>query len=156
VTPQSPFAVANYFIRRASEDGGKLTPMKLLKLVYIAHGWHLGLLKTPLISEPAQAWKYGPVIPSLYRYYKTYGNGHIPMEGAHPEHAIPDDSVLTLLERVWAVYSKFNGGQLSTLTHAENTPWSKTYKPSERNLEIPNRVIQEHYEEKVRAQAAHG
>ena len=130
--------------------------MKLLKLVYIAHGWHLGLLKTPLINEPAQAWKYGPVIPSLYRYYKTYGNGHIPVEACHPEHSAPADSVLGLLERVWAVYSKFSGVQLSTLTHAEGTPWSKTYRPASRNVEISDSVIQEHYEEKVRAQAAHG
>jgi hypothetical protein len=32
-------AIANYFIDKALEDDRELTPMKLIKLVYLAHGW---------------------------------------------------------------------------------------------------------------------
>jgi uncharacterized phage-associated protein len=61
-----PKAIANYFIARAAADGKRLTPLQLIKLVYIAHGWYLGLTGEPLINEPPEAWQYGPVIPSLY------------------------------------------------------------------------------------------
>ncbi len=44
-------AIANYFLRRVSQKGRALTPMWVLKLVYIAHAWHLGLRKQPLIDE---------------------------------------------------------------------------------------------------------
>ena len=47
--------------------------MKVQKLVYFAHGWHLGITKKPLINEQVEAWPYGAVIPSLYDYLKQWG-----------------------------------------------------------------------------------
>ena len=46
--------------------------MKLQKLVYIAHGWHLGLFDGLLISERVEAWRWGPVIESLYHEFKEF------------------------------------------------------------------------------------
>ena len=51
----------------------KLTPMEVNKLVYISHGWMLALHDESLISEKIEAWKHGPVIPSLYHKFKMYG-----------------------------------------------------------------------------------
>ena len=68
-----PIAVANFFIQKSIETGLEVTPMKLLKLVYIAHGWSLGLFGEPLIDEAVVAWTYGPVIPDLYKVLKDYG-----------------------------------------------------------------------------------
>src|SRR5438552_18215648 len=72
-----PKAIANFFIETAAAEGKKLTPLQLIKLVYFAHGWYLGLTGEPLIDEPPEAWRYGPVIPSLYHALKDYGNGAI-------------------------------------------------------------------------------
>ena len=69
---EAPETIANYFISKALADGIKLTLLQLIKLVYLAHGWHLGLTGRPLISETVQAWKYGPVIKSLYDRFKRY------------------------------------------------------------------------------------
>jgi uncharacterized phage-associated protein len=49
-------AVANEFLKLAEQDGVKLSPMKLLKLVYFAHGWHLALKGEPLLNERVEAW----------------------------------------------------------------------------------------------------
>ena len=62
-----PVAIANHFIE-LNPDG--LTLMQLLKLSYIAHGFKLGLDLGPLSRELAQAWKYGPVFPSIYHKFK--------------------------------------------------------------------------------------
>lgn len=70
-------AVANYFIQKSFDTGIGLTPMKLLKLVYIAHGWHRGYFSENLINDAVQAWRYGPVIPDLYRKVKGYGRRDI-------------------------------------------------------------------------------
>ena len=71
----SSITVAKRFIDIAEKDNGNtLTPMQLLKLVYIAHGTMLGKYSMPLINDKVEAWKYGPVIKPLYDAIKTYRN----------------------------------------------------------------------------------
>ena len=73
----SSITVANEFISLAKKDGYYFTPMQLLKLVYIAHGWMFGFFNEPLIDDDIEAWKYGPVIPNLYQAIKNYGSRQI-------------------------------------------------------------------------------
>ena len=73
----TPIQIANYFIKSSFRTGDELTPMKLIKLTYIAHGWHLGLYDSELIDEPVYAWKYGPVVQSIYQDFKWYGDNQI-------------------------------------------------------------------------------
>ncbi|MCC7437458.1 MAG: DUF4065 domain-containing protein [Armatimonadetes bacterium] len=84
-TSEAPYdsrIVGNSFLDIALKDGTALTPMKLLKLVYIAHGWHLGIMGKPLISDEVQAWKYGPVIPKLYsRALSLRNSGNMEIQG---------------------------------------------------------------------------
>ena len=69
-------AIAN-FLLALDEMGHALTPMKLQKLVYFSHGWHLAMLNSALIDENVEAWAFGPVIPSLYHEFKEFGNSPI-------------------------------------------------------------------------------
>ena len=55
--------IADYII---AHGGGALTPLQVIKLAYIAHGFTLALLGRSLVPEPIEAWRYGPVIPSIY------------------------------------------------------------------------------------------
>jgi uncharacterized phage-associated protein len=76
--PFPSVAVANEFLTIARSKGTPLTPMKLQKLVYFAHGWFLALNPgQPLISERVEAWKYGPVIRALYSQFRDYGDASI-------------------------------------------------------------------------------
>ena len=137
--------VANELISLASEKGARdLTPMKLQKLVYYAHGWSLGVLDEPLIDEQVEAWRFGPVVPTLYDYAKHYGNG--PIDGPlvcfdvqetpsphgvqrHLVSVVPKlsendaENVRPLLDWVWSNYGHLSGIQLSNLTHEPGTPW---------------------------------
>ena len=63
-------AVANNLIEMSGE--GPLTPLQIIKLTYICHGWMLGLYGRPLVKQNVKAWTYGPVIPDVYRALKTY------------------------------------------------------------------------------------
>lgn len=65
-------AVANFFLKR-----GHPTQMKLHKLLYYAHGWHLGFTGEPLLDEAIEAWAYGPVVPSIYQELKMLGSAPI-------------------------------------------------------------------------------
>lgn len=39
--PYQANIIANFFVKKAQEEQIPLTLMKIIKLVYIAHGWHL-------------------------------------------------------------------------------------------------------------------
>ena len=72
--------VARYLLSRKNKDKDSVskymvfTPMKLIKMVYITHGWFMARYGAdkPLIKEPIEAWKYGPVIQILHKKYKIY------------------------------------------------------------------------------------
>ena len=73
-------AIANYFIELAHKDNIDIRPLKLMKLVYIAHGYILALLDKPTDGaklEKVEAWQYGPVFPSVYYSFKQYGGNPI-------------------------------------------------------------------------------
>ena len=56
--------VANYFVDKGKEEGRPVEGvLKLIKLVYIAHGWHLGVNKKPLIREDVEALEVRPRYP---------------------------------------------------------------------------------------------
>ena len=124
-----PLDVARYFLKRSQEiDSKGLDPMKLNKLVFLAQGWHLGIHDESLINEDIEAWKHGPVIPSLYHKFKWYRARTIPFKKYKD---IPDqlltDKITEFLDMVWSSYKDHNAVYLSNLTHIKDSPWEKTW-----------------------------
>lgn len=135
--PYRALAVANAIIHRAQEARCRdLDPMKLQKLLYFAHGWHLAITGKPLMDEHLEAWEYGPVVPSVYRSFRRYGAEPISdmgteyRDGYLASPGIPNDDteVHDLLNKVWAVYSPLSGLELSRLSHTPGSPWDTTVK----------------------------
>nr|WP_314498686.1 type II toxin-antitoxin system antitoxin SocA domain-containing protein [uncultured Chryseobacterium sp.] len=159
----NPITIANYFIEKSFDEGIVITPMKVLKLVYIANGWFLGYTNNTLITERSQAWQYGPVISSVYDAFKIYGKS--PIEKMFLPNNILQDEYSKLkndkytnsfLDSVWNVYKNYNALQLSDLTHQPNTPWSITYNSNGVRSTIPNDLIEKHYKEKINLRADAG
>lgn len=157
---ENPIAISNYFINKASSLGESLTPMKVLKLVYLAHGWFLGLNDgTSLIPEFAQAWKYGPVIQSVYDAFKQFKGNPIISLGidsntlAYP--LVSDKNIVPFLDKIWDVYGKYTGLELSAITHQPGSPWDQVWNKEggKDNLGviIPNDVIANYYRKRVDA-----
>ena len=171
--PCSSKAVANYFLDIAERDGKTLNPMKLQKLVYIAHGWHLAIRRRPLIRESVEAWKYGPVIADLYHEFKKFGNMPITERATEikssrttrgvfsirvrieeptvDRYADDPEDTRRFLDRVWDVYKNFTAFQLSNLTHEPNTPWHETRQryQNKRSVSIPDETIEAYYRKRV-------
>lgn len=152
--------IANYFLKKSFEEGVEVTPMKLLKLVYIAHGWHLAITDTELISEPTEVWKYGPVVPSVYHAFKRYGTSQIRnMELLHPGQKteytalLQDQYTSSFLDKIWDVHKDYTGGQLSHATHQHDTPWYETWNIKHGKVTygaiIPNNSIKEYYKKRA-------
>ncbi len=65
-------SIANMFLESGERDNIPISPMKIQKLIYLAHGYYLYLYEEPLVDERLQAWKFGPVLPSIYHKCKHY------------------------------------------------------------------------------------
>lgn len=159
MSPYTPQHVANFFLEKSEESGIPLTQLKLIKLVYIAYGWYLALTGRPLFDEAVQAWKHGPVIPSLYHEFKSFGRRPISERATCLDYesfefstpSIPDTDVETIqiLNMVWNAYKKYSASALVRKTHEEGTPWALSYKEGEYEVEIPQALIKDHFKKKI-------
>jgi uncharacterized phage-associated protein len=157
VVPYDSKAVANYFLKLAERDGKELDPMKLQKLVYFAHGWYLAVNDQPLIDDIIEAWRYGPVIPTLYHEFKAFGRGAITRgastmvaSGTKIRFCIPElapSSDTDFLNRIWETYGVMTAVQLSNMTHAPGTPWESVWNKNEgrKNVNIPDDLIKQYF-----------
>jgi uncharacterized phage-associated protein len=149
-------AVANWFIDHVRN----ISPLKLQKLIYYAHGWNLALRDQPLIDEYIEAWEYGPVVPNVYHEFKHYGNQPITKHGTVIEMSpegkirifeplIPPEDIGTgkLLDKIVEVFGHYSALQLSSDTHRPGTPWRiiRDANPNRKNVDIPDELIQKHF-----------
>lgn len=147
--------IADEILKIAKAKGKCLTPMQLMKLTYIAHGWALVILQFDLFNNRIEAWKYGPVIPNLYHATKSYGRRPIPLDSiGDPQETNVSAQVKTFLESVFERYGQLDGIQLSALTHKSGTPWDAVYRPNVLGIEIPDQLIRKHYSELLSARQA--
>ncbi len=118
--------------------------MRVLKLLYFAHGWCLALYHRPLINDHVEAWKFGPVIPMVYFAFRPQGiYGLNPMELVHEREMCHDTS--RLLRWIDDKYGVLTDRQLSLLTHVKGGPWHQVYRPNVRNIVIPNDLITSYF-----------
>ena len=153
-----PLLIADYFI---AQSGGRLTPLQVIKLVHIAHGYSLALRDKPLVDEPVEGWRYGPVVPSVYHSARKYGGCQIPRllylgtrangtDGAKmfEEYIPPQDR--DILDRVLEVYGEASGSELIDMTHGSGSPWNRYCRARSGDREIPDEAIKAHYSRVVR------
>lgn len=117
-------AIANYFLETHPKN---ISHLKLQKLVYISHGWYLGIFDKPLITdEYVEAWKYGPVFPSLYHEFKMFGSKPIDRLAKDIDENEENFRVfisnlqkntqkIELLRQIWNAYGNLTAGQLSEI-----------------------------------------
>jgi uncharacterized phage-associated protein len=153
---ENPISIANFFIEKAISSGKPLTNMQAVKLTYIAHGWYLGLTGQPLLDELAQAWKFGPVVPSVYEKFKLCGRNPITAPASQAlnsdtvnSYSLSNDELVPFLDKIWETYGKYSGSALSDMTHRPGTPWDEVYNrqggKENRDVYIPNDLIERHY-----------
>jgi uncharacterized phage-associated protein len=150
--PHSAIHVANRLLTLGAQAGWPLTPMHLLKLVYLAHGWMLGNYHRPLVEERIEAWAYGPVIPSLYRAVRRYRDRPVDQEIPAPPMARPfDEKETEIIDGVFRAYLGYTAMDLSRLTHLRGSPWYTARIQGGQNAEISDQIIEDYF-----AARAHG
>lgn len=150
--PVDPSYISERLLQRVSATERVLTPMQVLKLVYISHGWILGLLDQPLVSEAIEAWRYGPVVRSVDRKYRKYRGDPI-ADGGAPHDGCLHPQQRDVIDQVFKGYGRYSGIQLSWLTHQPDTPWAIAWQ-SGMSI-IPNELIRDPYRRRAADLTAH-
>lgn len=145
----SSLQLGGEIVRRAHAKGHSVSNLSLQKIAYFTHGWNLALFNEPLVTEQFEAWKFGPVLPTLYHSFKPFGSSAIPATHTFVE-AIPplEDASLeaSLIDRIVEVYGGFSSFQLVELSHRADGPWYPVYHDdSTVNGEIDNDMIRDYF-----------
>ena len=156
-------ALANYFVDLAQENNEEIKQLGLMKRVYIAHGFCLAILNRSAINprfDNVEAWKYGPVIPSVYHSFKYNQDKPITvksvflkeMKNGEYEFITPqlqDEGVKKIANFVWERYKGFSDAKLIELTHKAGTPWHFCYEEG-MNKEIPDYLTKAYYNKLIK------
>ena len=135
--------VAHTILQKNKSVGRDTTSLQIIKLAYLAHGWHLAFFDESLFRAQVEAWPYGPVIPALYSKVKSFRGNPIDTElfSDKIKGSELSDTQQHAIDEVMRVYGAYDGIKLSTLTHREGTPWSLTFLGNV----ITTELIQEHF-----------
>jgi uncharacterized phage-associated protein len=132
--------IARYFVRLAKKSNIRITPLKLLMLVYVSNGYSLSILNAPLLKESIKTGKYGPVIQSLYNCLTLDHDDRILNTNGCDK---LDREIKNLLINVWSKYKNLSGKQLCNLTNGKGTPWANCIENNHKI--INNTIVKEHY-----------
>lgn len=151
-------AVANLILDLAEHDGRPLTQVELLKILYFAHGWYLATKNRPLVSQPIEAWKYGPVVNVVREAFKDFRDRPITaraeklvLETGEYQRVEPDllEDDVDFVASVFRHYKQFGAWELSDFTHEKDSPWDRVWNPKgaqgRLGLRIRNDEIQAHF-----------
>lgn len=129
--------VAKYILSKIT-----CTQLKLQKLVYLCFADYLCDTGKKLFADDIYAFKYGPVVDTVYEKYKKYGYKPIEKERgdidsknifempAKSRILFAEDGTEKILsiEKTLKKYGDLSATELVNLTHKPNTPWSKSRK----------------------------
>ena len=128
--------VAKYILSKI-----KCTQLKLQKLVYFCYADYLCETDKELFTDVIYAFKYGPVVDTVYQRYKKYGYKPITEEKGDIDVTVSELPAKSRIlfaedgtEKILSIdstlkkYGQLTAAQLVDLTHRENTPWTITYK----------------------------
>jgi uncharacterized phage-associated protein len=127
------------------EKQGRMTTMKLQKLIYYCQSWFLVWNEKPLFYEKVEAWANGPVVRELYEKHKGQFEA---IKWRHGDSSKLGKKEKKVIDTVLDFYGKKSSQWLSDLSHSED-PWKDArvgFLPGQRCFnEITHASMAEYY-----------
>ena len=140
----SVFDLSKYILTFLKKRSISCSHLKLQKLAYFCYEKYLISYKKKLFNEKIYAWKYGPVIKSLYDSVKQSENLTVDLDNYTTRQRIifSDDGFdkLRIIDEVLEEYGELSADRLVDLSHKEGTAWS-TWDRETMNYEITDELI---------------
>lgn len=117
-------SLSQYIIKYMSTQNITVNHLKLQKLLYYIDAWHYVFKNQPLISENFEAWQHGPVVRTVWDFYKNesilYNNLPVPTTVSLDV----EEEQIQIINDVLDEYGNKTAYYLECLTHEEE-PWKK-------------------------------
>jgi uncharacterized phage-associated protein len=139
--------IADYFINLGIINDTPLTNMKLQKVLYLANGIHLAVTGKSLLKDQIEAWKYGPVVRSVYDRFKGWVDKPITSPQNSSDLKL-DQETQEILSDVWELSKNVDAVKLSNWTHLSGSPWEKAYNSTYFNETIDPEFTMEYFRDK--------
>jgi len=114
--------VSKVLISLENPHESDLSNLKLQKLIWYCLGFYGALTGKRLFEDEVKAWEHGPVFPTIYHEYKSYGRNPIEVTIDPSIEAKFDSEQLEVVKEVSEVFSKYTAWKLRNMTH-EEAPW---------------------------------
>lgn len=124
--------VANYllYLRNKDSETGKyhsLSNLKMQKLLYFCQGMYaVANNGNSLIDVEFEAWRYGPVVPSAYFRFNSYGQNDIPPIEAQSFSEL-NQTQKDIIRDVWEALKYRSAFDLVEASHVPDGPWHLAY-----------------------------
>lgn len=115
--------LANYVLKRAEAVHTVVTNLKLQKILYYVQGHFLAEFNRPLFPDEIQAWKFGPVVPSVYYEFSMFGPDALVQTGRADMGAC-SEAEQAFIDQIIDEKLSMSAHQLVEATHAEE-PWRR-------------------------------
>jgi uncharacterized phage-associated protein len=123
--------------------------LKLQKLLFLCHAFHLRDTGRPLVRGSFEAWQYGPVHREAYDAFKRFGAKPItedaerfdPVSGTWKRIALPTNrEIVDVVYRVVQFYGGMSAKELVDLTHAKKGPWDYVVNSAKTNANMALKI----------------
>ena len=98
-------------------------------MIYFLYKEYLKRTNEELFSERFETWKYGPVLPSVYFEFSSFGKETITRFARDSQNnvmLVEESGIFKeVLDTVWSKYKDFSGQTLSEMTHKPDSAWTK-------------------------------
>ncbi len=124
----SALDVAKYAVAYSNQQGYRMSNLKLQKILYFIQAQYLVGEGTACFDDEIEAWDFGPVVPTVYQYYRGYGSVSIIESGESSRNQcriLPYDQ--NIINQIVEYFRDRTAVDLVNLTHTQE-PWIKSYR----------------------------
>lgn len=155
--------LARYIVNYSNKKNYSISNLKLQKLLYFVQAYYLAFTPShePCFSDEIEAWDFGPVVPCVYREFKSFGGGDIPtvtssyrlkiennfwsVQAEPFDEDCIDKKDRKIINSVVDNFGSYSASELVQLTHRQ-TPWKEAYKNRKKNAIITKESIWRYFD----------
>jgi len=133
--------IAKVLIKKYIDMESPTTHMKLQKMLYYSWIEYYKRTGTYLFKDPIHAWRFGPVIKSVYFDYRIFAGAPITMYKDMDE--VIDKDTDKFLSDFAEAHKDYTANGLVFRSHRKGTPWDEVYEEGKKDIIIPfDRIVE--------------